>query len=204
MGRVRHIAADERGASIVIALVFFLICGIIGSVVVTAASVQAKSVQTHKELQQAEFAVGSAAQVIGYELDMAELKVSDDEKTVEYSDQYGNFAGKFWEAYGTDILEKRAARQTYVIPETLSFSGNVSDAPQELTIEVYGKVTVDIDLNITVDLSLSDQIAQGSGYESSPYNMRVTIQCIPTYDAAGKLISFGYERAVIQKMEGLA
>lgn len=44
---------DTAGASIVIALVFFLICAIIGSVVLTAASVQAKAVQTHRELQQA-------------------------------------------------------------------------------------------------------------------------------------------------------
>ena len=38
MKRVR-ILRDTSGASIVIALVFFLICGIVGSVVMTAASV---------------------------------------------------------------------------------------------------------------------------------------------------------------------
>ena len=42
MKRVR-ILRDTSGASIVIALVFFLICGIVGSVVMTAASVQAKA-----------------------------------------------------------------------------------------------------------------------------------------------------------------
>lgn len=51
----RGMVVDERGASIVIALVFFLICGVVGSVVVTAASVQAKSVQTHVDLQQDEY-----------------------------------------------------------------------------------------------------------------------------------------------------
>ena len=59
---------DETGASIVIALVFFLICAVIGSVVLTAASVQAKAVQTHREMQQAEFTVGSAAGFIGSQL----------------------------------------------------------------------------------------------------------------------------------------
>ena len=42
MKRVR-ILRDTSGASIVIALVFFLICGIVGSVVMTAASVQGKA-----------------------------------------------------------------------------------------------------------------------------------------------------------------
>ena len=51
MKRVR-ILRDTSGASIVIALVFFLICGIVGSVVMTAASVQAKAAQTHVDLQQ--------------------------------------------------------------------------------------------------------------------------------------------------------
>lgn len=48
---LQHTLRDERGASLVIALVFFLICAIVGSVVITAASVNAKAVQTHKELQ---------------------------------------------------------------------------------------------------------------------------------------------------------
>ena len=45
MKRVR-ILRDTSGASVVIALVFFLICGIIGSVVMTAASVQGQAGQT--------------------------------------------------------------------------------------------------------------------------------------------------------------
>ena len=63
MKRVR-ILRDTSGASIVIALVFFLICGIIGSVVMTAASVQAKAAQTHVDLQQKEYAMQSAAKLM--------------------------------------------------------------------------------------------------------------------------------------------
>lgn len=69
---------DETGASIVIALVFFLICAVIGSVVLTAASVQAKAVQTHREMQQAEFTVGSAAGFIGSQLKYPLTAVYDD------------------------------------------------------------------------------------------------------------------------------
>ncbi len=61
MTKARNILRDTSGASIVIALVFFLICGIIGSVVMTAASVQAKAAQTHVDLQQKEYAMQSAA-----------------------------------------------------------------------------------------------------------------------------------------------
>ena len=53
---------------IVIALVFFLICGIIGSVVMTAASVQAKAAQTHVDLQQKEYAMQSAAKLMAQQL----------------------------------------------------------------------------------------------------------------------------------------
>lgn len=48
---IRHTLRDTSGASIIIALAFFLICGIIGSVVITAASINAKAVATHKETQ---------------------------------------------------------------------------------------------------------------------------------------------------------
>lgn len=87
---------DTAGASIVIALVFFLICAIIGSVVLTAASVQAKAVQTHRELQQAEYTVGSAAQTIGYDMDMDELTIvsSPDGDTVQGA-QYSVFGREF-------------------------------------------------------------------------------------------------------------
>ncbi|MEG1493269.1 MAG: hypothetical protein RR380_03260, partial [Gordonibacter sp.] len=54
----------NEGASIVIALVFFLICAVIGSVVLTAASINAKAVVTHRQTQQAEYTVTSAAQTI--------------------------------------------------------------------------------------------------------------------------------------------
>ncbi|MFR3092326.1 MAG: hypothetical protein ACLTMP_11885 [Eggerthella lenta] len=47
---------------------FFLICGIVGSVVMTAASVQAKAAQTHVDLQQKEYAMQSAAKLMAQQL----------------------------------------------------------------------------------------------------------------------------------------
>ena len=42
---------------------------------------------------------------------------------------------------------------------------------------VYGCITVDPDLNITVELSLDSAFAA-----DSPYNTTISIQCTPTFD----------------------
>lgn len=181
---------DTSGASIVIALVFFLICAIIGSVVVTAASVNAKAVQTQREMQQAEFAVGSAAQTVGGDLASAQVDVVPGEgssSSVDAGTLVGQeFATAFWGRYGNEILKARV--------EQRSFSTDDMTVSQDSSEPVYGRLTVDRDLNVTVALSL-DQ-----GFSSrSPYNMTVTVQCVPTYDSAGRLLAFSYEQAVVQR-----
>ena len=190
--RSRHILRDTSGASIVIALVFFLICAIIGSVVVTAASVEAKSVQTHKELQQAEFTMGSAAQTIGYDLDMAQLTVVEGTQgdTVSLGEHnLSQFGERLWTDYGSTILDARKNGKQYAPAEKLTI--------KQGDTKVYGQLVIDRDLNITIDLSLDENLDP-----TSPYNMTVSIQCVPTYDAAGTLKSFTYERAVIAKTSG--
>lgn len=189
---------DTSGASIVIALVFFLICGIVGSAVVTAASVQAKAAQTHRQLQQDEFNVASAAQSIGYDMDMVELTVQPGENgaagTVVPERGYSQFGSQFWTQYGSTIMANRRNDAPTNVPDILSIqvSGYGDLRP------VYGKVTVDPDLNITIKLSLSNTFAS-----TSPYNMKVTLQCVPSYDNAGNLLSFRYERAILQKEGGV-
>lgn len=182
---------DTSGASIVIALVFFLICAIIGSVVLTAASVSAKAAQTHQELQQAEFVVGSAAQTIGYDLDMAQCQVvvdpTDGLQSVEESASFSQFSPSFWKTYGKEILESRAQGKAFEVPDALTIS-------QDKAGTVVGKVTVDANLNIAIRLSMKD-----AAPDVQPYDMTVDIQCVPTFDVAGNLKSFEYERAVIRK-----
>lgn len=197
----RHILRDTSGASIAIALVFFLICAIIGTIVVTAASVNAKAVQTQLEMQQAEFTVGSAAQTIGSELASAQVGVVNSPAettaptptpTVDASSLDGQgFALGFWNTYGNAIL---AARSNHT-----SFSSTGMTVGQDSVGTVYGRLTVDQDLNITVNLSHDEAFAA-----DSPYNMTVTVQCIPSYDASGNLVSFSYEQAVIQRTGGAA
>ena len=191
---------DTSGASIVIALVFFLICAIIGSVVLTAASVNAKAAQTHRELQQAEYIVGSAAQTIGEDMRLSRLEVTDDpNEPISQKDVRSQFGGEFWKQYGATIMANRMSGKPTHFPEKMTLTVNSLSGSYENLRTVYGDVIVDADLNITVNLSLSETMAA-----DSPYNMRVTLQCIPTYNAQGKLLSFSYEQPVVGKLGEVA
>ena len=127
MKRVR-ILRDTSGASIVIALVFFLICGIVGSVVMTAASVQAKAAQTHVDLQQKEYAMQSAAklmaQLLGgedavWEEKSVVVKIAYDtagEASVDTNSLRSMIGQNFWTEQRTkDILAARAEGKDYVL-----------------------------------------------------------------------------------------
>lgn len=184
---------DTSGASLAIALVFFLICAIIGSIVLTAASANEKAIRTQKEMQQAEFAVGSTAGTVGDALASSKVVVDNGaglpgmvSPTVDEAGLSGqDFARAFWSLYGDDILAKRAAHESFSTNSmTLSRSGETT---------VYGRVIVASDLDIHMELSLSGDFAA-----NSPYNMSVFIQCVPSYDAVGDLLSFSYEQPVVQ------
>ncbi len=186
---------DGSGASIVIALVFFLICAIVGSVVLTAASVNAKAIQTNREMQQAEFTVGSAAQLVGNQFSSMAFTVDyaasangalgiDESAGIKAS-----FGRQFWDEYGSAIWSAHAASKRFSQSIGVTLSGASANMP-----DVSGTVTVDPDLNITVDLQEADSASSGGAYRETVY-----VQCVPTYDRAGRLIAFGYEPAVIAK-----
>lgn len=180
---------DTAGASIVIALVFFLICAIIGSVVLTAASVQAKAVQTHRELQQAEYTVGSAAQTMGEQFASISATLGEDGQLV-LPDTVLSFAKSFWGEYGADILAQQRGEKDFA-PKSMQLSYVQSEKE---TKPVYGEIGVDADLKVTIKLSLDPSFSK-----DSPYNMTVFLQCIPTYNVSGKLVAFTYEQAVVSK-----
>lgn len=192
----RNVLKNTSGASIVIALVFFLICAIIGSVVVTAASVNAKATQTHSEAQQAEFIVGSAAQTLGHEFASAELtdvrEASQDAK-LTVGNKTLSLAATFWSKYGSDILKARHENAEFApISTTVDAAELLASAKK-----VHGSIEINHDLDITIKLTLAS--GSGASIESSLYNMTVYVQCIPTYNASGALTAFSYEPAVIKK-----
>ena len=209
---LQHTLRDERGASIVIALVFFLICAIVGSVVVTAASVNAKAVQTHKDLQQDEYSMASAADLIAQQLGgedktrsapcvTVSISYGPDEKpSVDVSKVYSEVGKGFWTKDRTaTILACREQGIPYTIGDSSSDRLVVHPPFESKAMDpVYGKVTVDADLNVTVELSLDEELSA-----SSPYNMTVSVQCTPTYDAAGRLTAFSYgKNTVVKKASG--
>ena len=202
MKRVR-ILRDTSGASIVIALVFFLICGIVGSVVMTAASVQAKAAQTHVDLQQKEYAMQSAAKLMAQQLGGEDavweeksvvVKIAYDtagEASVDTNSLRSMIGQNFWTEQRTkDILAALGGSASNRL---------LIDPPSEAggLAPVYGCITVDPDLNITVELSLDSAFAA-----DSPYNTTISVQCTPTFDNQGRVTVIEYgDNTVVKKTE---
>lgn len=198
--KARSKLQNTTGSSIVIALVFFLICAIIGSVVVTAASVEAKAVDTQQKAKQDELTVASAAQVLGEDLSSVKIITTTNGTTSSYTPevQNGKIAKSFWSKYGAEIYANVAKRADTTDIKTLTVSIN-SLFEQYNVSAVDAKVNVGSDLSLTIDLSLPS--ANGN---LSPYSMRMLIQSVPTYDAKGNLISATYEQPVIEKQSEAA
>ncbi|MRX81767.1 hypothetical protein [Eggerthella guodeyinii] len=205
---------DERGASIVIALVFFLICGIIGSVVVTAASVQAKAAQTHIDLQQDEYTMQSAAELVAQQLggkvgveeevdgvtqevvkNAVTIAVSyrGEDPVADVSQVYSQLGKSFW---SKDRAETALTQTVYIIGRTSERRIIIDPSTDnQLDRPVFAMITIDSDLNMTVELSLDNTLSP-----DSRYNMTVSIQCTPSYDIDGKLTAFSYgDNTVIEK-----
>lgn len=189
---------DERGASVVIALVFFLICAIIGSVVLTAASVNAKAVQTNREMQQAEFEVSSAAQVLGRQFSAMTFTVdyskSNQGEIVVADAPDASFGMKFWSnaANKSQIWTNRSTGSS--LSQDVSVQLQNSAASMD---EVAGTLVVDSDLNVTIELR---RVVSGdAASDADAYRETVYVQCVPTFDQSSRLVAFSYEPAVITK-----
>lgn len=197
---------DTSGASIVIALVFFLICGVVGSVVVTAASVQAKSVQTHQDLQQDEYTMQSAAELVAQQLGgesgssgksvVIGVSYHGEDPVADVSQVKSTLGKGIWIKDRTEMI---IGQSLYIIGRSDSDRVVITVPDRsEVLPSVFGMITIDADLNMTVELSLDKALSS-----SSPYNMTVFIQCTPTYNASGKLTAFSYgDNTVIEKTSG--
>lgn len=194
---------NTSGASIIIALVFFLICAIIGSVVLTAASVQAKAAQTHTTAQRQEYAVSSAASVWADQLGKASVTwtyaSNDQTKTPSASVTGSDFAKALWDKYASDAwsVYKSRTGDPLVIGRDDPFTFKSGDVSGFQTM--YGVVSIDSDFNVSVELSTDSHMAP-----DTEYNLTVFLQCIPTYDFQGALKKIEWDAPVITKTEALA
>lgn len=194
--RARHKLRDTSGSSLVLALAFFIVCAIIGTVVLTAASVNTQATVTYQETQQAEYAVTSAADLVG-ELLVDSVIVwtydGESDETPDFTDDkaYEGCANELlphvWRQYGNLIWLERKTSEPFIVPELFTISATGVDA-------VYAKISFDQDLNMTVMLSLDPDMAS-----LSSYNEQVSFQVTPHFDVRGKLVSVSWDSYTVTK-----
>ena len=74
MRRIKKKLAGQSGASAVLAMLFFLTCMMVSSVILTAASTNTGRLAASRQVQQDYFAVSSAARLLQEELDGMQLR----------------------------------------------------------------------------------------------------------------------------------
>lgn len=193
---------DTAGASIVIALVFFLICALVGSMVLTAATVNSRSMVTYKQSRQSEYTVSSAAQLIGAELqqDIAlgwnwSAVNAANKPVMSITASNDGFAKQLWGVYRDDLWEYNSSLSTWRL--TGLEAGNIKVSDVGNLDPVYATIEVDHDFNIKIYLSLDEALSD----DLSPYNEIVELQSITSYNNLGQLIGVSWEKPVITKVE---
>lgn len=160
MRNVRRKLGSQAGASITFALLLFLVCAVISSVVIVAATAAGGRLSKLAEMDQRYYAVTSAAELLRHEIDGKTVIVTqskDAEGNPVYTARY-----KDADADAEDILADASARlvrgntdaQTFALTAT-----GIADAALDCTIAE----TVGADRLLTFDISNKDGTA-GSIY----------------------------------------
>ena len=190
----RGLLHDSAGSSLLIALVFFLICAIIGSIVMTAASVTSQTTATYRDTQQADYAVTSATRGLGSLAAGSQVVWSYPSGSTkpDFANQasYENCADileHLWKTYGDAIWAARTDGLSYEVPEIFTLS--VPDMQ-----DVYARFIFDRDCTIEIHLSLDMNHAK-----SSAYNETTRLQAEPHFDGSGKLLAITWKDPLITK-----
>lgn len=212
--RIRGLLAaklrDTSGSSLILALAFFILCAIIGSIVLTAASANTQATVTYEETQQAEYTVTSAARFVGERFEDTGVAFSypaassgDDTKErkpvfadTTYSDNDG-LLSSIWETYGEAIWDSASSGTAFTITDPFSIA--VSEYGSAIADTVYFQVTFDRDFNIAISFSLD----ANRGSSKGDYNKSIALQAIPRFDAEGKLIALGWGSYTIVKDDAI-
>ena len=187
---------DNEGASIILALVFFLICSLAGATLVTAATINAQATVTYKESRQNNYAVASAASLLADQLqDGVSLSwdwSKDPPQASVVAPSQNTFAQRFWDEYVGDKAWSRDARGVWRA-QPISIENIEVQGPSDID-PVFVTVEISRDFNIRAYLSLSV-----TSDNSSPYNEVLEMQSIPTYNGKGQLTSVTWNSPVITK-----
>lgn len=196
MERLKRKIGDDTGASMVLALAFFLICAIVGTTLLTAATVNAQAAVTYGESRDNNYTVGSAASLLADQLQDGvslawDWSTDPPQGTVTYPGS-NTFAQKFWNDYVDDKMWSRDAKGNWrtqsITIENVEIRGPSGAEP------VYATMHVDRDFNVKVYLSLSSDPD-----DVSPYDEVLSLQSIPTYNGKGQVTSVKWNTPVITK-----
>ena len=146
---------SQAGASMVVALVFFLLCMMVGCVVLTAASVNIGKVESDRRAHQQYLAVSSAARLLKRELTAATIEVSTVTTKITTTTVTGG------ENPSTQVKQEEETEGPTVKAENSLLSGltwETLPAEKPLTVtapdmpEVRGTISVADDYTLTVVL----------------------------------------------------
>ena len=182
--RVKAKLKSESGASITFALLIFLVCAVVGSVLLTAGTAASGRMSELARMDQRYYAVTSAAELLR---DLLENETVTVVKTSPLSDSSGSGETKYYingqviDATGAsfDSIAKAAAYD-YLVRESagsstslkLEVNGEGSLAP--LSVDIQQELGSDGTLTFSISSIPGDRGGSGSGNDSSVYTMKIS------------------------------
>lgn len=200
MTNLRQKLNSQSGASIVIALIFFLVCLTVGAVVLTAATANAGRITRNQKEQQAYFAVRSAAELLRDELEGEAFTAKQDEWDGSPA-QAGaaNFPKYLTPEYLPELMEDtrlRVLRETVqtqakdffqmqcsgrTLPNETKFASFTIDAGEDIPkVEVSWWIDGSYGLHFSLDTAAADT---GKDYHCP---MTLTFSASPKYEVGSR------------------
>ena len=140
MRALRQKAGSQRGASITFALRLFLVCAVISSVVIVAATAAAGRMSEQADMDERYYAVTAAARKLQTEIDAQVVtldytKGKESEATVKKSDNTA--AGKILEAASRGVLQKTET------PVSVNNGQPIKNVDETVSCNITGNVKED-------------------------------------------------------------
>ena len=164
---------SRRGATIILALTFFLICAVIGGIVLTSATGNAGRLSHMRGEQQTYLTVSSAAKLVREELG----GMRAESMVIEYADAEQEDTEDFYFAVApgeslADMVEFHAGH-IYQSGTPAAAERFTIEAPGEPLANVTAEFSMDAGYNITVTFT-------PGGGDAARYEMKLTMSAIPS------------------------
>lgn len=157
---------NKRGASIVLALVFFLVAAVIGGIVLASAASNSGRFSHIRKEQQAYLTISSAAKIVREEIKNQNFKVNSTVVKVTKSGSAATTGPTVsFSADGSSVSNKVLAFGEYIYKNS---SGTAPDG--EFTIEseletVHAELTMDTEYNVTIRFFFMDGANESRAHE---------------------------------------